>query len=94
MDDNQKLIDAQRILEKIRGMHPEELHAHIEKVAGEPLAAWMLEYAITIMKADPARIVENGAALMLMGYLIRDAEVRPGQEFPRPQKSMQPRAKA
>lgn len=57
-------------------MEPDELMQHIEHIAGEPLAMWMLEYALDLIKKEPTRVVENGAALMLMGYLIRDAEYR------------------
>jgi hypothetical protein len=62
---------AMTFLHELAHMPRERLQELIRTRVGEDLAAIMFNYAKMIMESDPARAVENGSSLMILGYLIR-----------------------
>jgi hypothetical protein len=70
-DKKQHAVD---FINGIRTMDPGDLNALIVRTAGEDLAEFFLNYSANLISKDPGRILENCSALMLMGYLIRDAQ--------------------
>ena len=53
-------------------------NALICREAGEDLAQFFMSYSATLIARDPERVLQNTSSLMLMGYLIRTQEERPG----------------
>jgi hypothetical protein len=70
-DKKQHAVD---FINGIRTMDAGLLNALIVRTAGEDLAEFFLNYSAGLFSKDPHRMVENATSLMLMGYLIRDAE--------------------
>src|SRR5215470_4129445 len=67
---------AVQFIQEIQRMDAPELHALINREAGEDLAQFFMSYAATLIAKDPQRVLQNGSSLMLMGYLIRTQEER------------------
>jgi hypothetical protein len=77
-DKKQHAVD---FINGIRTMDPGDLNALIVRTAGEELAQFFLNYSANLISKDPMRVLENTASMMLMGYLIRNAEkAEPAQE--------------
>ena len=70
---------AVEFIRQVRGMDREQLHELILQQAGEELARFFITYATELMQREPRRAAENGSSLLLIGYLIRCFEDRPGR---------------
>jgi hypothetical protein len=67
---------AIEFIRQVRAMDRDQLHALIQRHAGENLAQFFISYASDLLTSDPARAAENGSSLLLIGYLIRCFEER------------------
>lgn len=73
--DSLKKTQAMKFINQVRTMDPGALNDLIVQTAGEELAQFFLTYSANRIAGDPEHVLENCSSLMLMGYLIRDAEV-------------------
>lgn len=69
---------AKDMINRIRTMKTEDLHDMIVNYAGEELSEFFMQYSYGLLTKDPANVVQNTSALMLMGYLIAKEEMLGG----------------
>jgi hypothetical protein len=74
METNKKKDYALLFLTELSNMKPEQLQSVIRGVVGEELASTMFNYARQVIEADPKKVVENAASMIILGYLIRAYE--------------------
>ncbi|MFA5750500.1 MAG: hypothetical protein WC895_04770 [Candidatus Shapirobacteria bacterium] len=66
-----RVTKAIEFIKSLKDANPDELNALIEGTMGKELADFMTRYAQLLIAQEPERILENAAALMVMGYLLR-----------------------
>lgn len=88
MEPDKKKDVALAFLSELSNMKPEKLQGIIRSVVGENLASTMFNYARQVIEADPKKVVENAAAMIILGYLIRAHETGsiPSEDLQNPNK--------
>lgn len=76
VEETNKAELAVKFINALKQMKSEELEALINGAAGEALAQFMIQYATTVIQADPTQVLKNASSLMLIGYLVRVNEER------------------
>ena len=74
MDD--RVRRAVEFIKLVQGSSQETLSELIKREAGDDLSRFFINYCVGLVSKDPARVIENTSALMLMGYLFGREELR------------------